>query len=348
MDKPKVSIIVPVYNVEQYLDNCIKSLLNQSLKDIEVILVDDESPDNCPQMCDEYAEKDSRIKVIHKKNGGLGLARNSGLTVATGEYVAFVDSDDYVELDAYKNLYEIAHKNKLEILRFGLDRFKHEGEFIQENKDTSLQILDDPNSLWQLPLCIFSDPLYDEQKHLFSGGSVCVALFKLDFLQVNGLLFTSEKKLLSEDFVFTHECYKKVKRIGNIPYTYYHYRLNPCSITTSIDIAKINKVFEFCKYYTNLYRKDGFSEKLSVVYPMGYYLSAMRSQSKLILLSNMHESEKKKWFDYVANHSYTKMISKTYPLKKLTKKQQLHFYMFKWHCYYLLKFMVMLFDKMKS
>ena len=84
----KVSVIVPVYNVEKYLDRCMQSLLNQTLKDIEIIMVDDGSPDNCPKMCDDYAKQDSRVKVIHKKNAGLGLARNSGLEVATGEYVA--------------------------------------------------------------------------------------------------------------------------------------------------------------------------------------------------------------------------------------------------------------------
>ena len=97
MERPKVSIIVPIYNVERFLDRCMDSLLNQTLKDIEIIMVDDGSPDNCPQMCDEYAKNDSRVKVIHKKNAGLGMARNSGLEIATGEYVAFVDSDDYVD-----------------------------------------------------------------------------------------------------------------------------------------------------------------------------------------------------------------------------------------------------------
>ena len=115
---PKVSIIVPIYNVEKYLHQCVNSLLNQILKDIEIILVDDESPDNCPAMCDEYAKQDSRIKVIHKKNEGLGYARNSGLEIATGEYIAFVDSDDYVELDAYQKLYSIAVDKKTDVLYF--------------------------------------------------------------------------------------------------------------------------------------------------------------------------------------------------------------------------------------
>lgn len=110
MNIPKVSIVVPVYNVEQYLDECVQSLLNQTLKDIEIILVDDESPDDCPQLCDKYAQADKRVKVVHKKNGGLGLARNSGLEVSTGEFVTFCDSDDYVALDTYEQCYEIAKR----------------------------------------------------------------------------------------------------------------------------------------------------------------------------------------------------------------------------------------------
>lgn len=102
MSNVKVSIIVPIYNVEKYLDRCMQSLLNQTLKEIEIVLVDDGSPDNCPKMCDEYAKKDSRVKVVHKQNAGLGYARNSGLENATGEYVAFVDSDDYVDINAYE------------------------------------------------------------------------------------------------------------------------------------------------------------------------------------------------------------------------------------------------------
>ena len=104
---PKVSIIVPVYKVEQYLDSCVHSLLNQTLKDIEIILVDDGSPDKCPIICDLYAQKDTRVKVIHKTNEGLGMARNSGIEFATGEYITFCDSDDYVDLETYETVYQI-------------------------------------------------------------------------------------------------------------------------------------------------------------------------------------------------------------------------------------------------
>lgn len=95
-----VSVIVPVYNVEEYLDNCVESIINQTYRNLEIILIDDESPDLCPQKCDSWAEKDSRIRVIHKKNAGVSFARNDGLDVARGAFITFVDSDDYLSSDA--------------------------------------------------------------------------------------------------------------------------------------------------------------------------------------------------------------------------------------------------------
>ena len=99
MNEPLVSVIVPVYKVEKYLDKCIESIVGQTYENLEIILVDDGSPDNCPTMCDEWAQKDSRIKVIHKENGGLSSARNAGLDACTGDYIGFVDSDDWIEPD---------------------------------------------------------------------------------------------------------------------------------------------------------------------------------------------------------------------------------------------------------
>lgn len=105
---PKISFIVPVYNVEKYLKKCVDSILGQTFKDFELILVDDGSPDNCPAMCDDYAQKDNRVKVIHKKNAGVDEARNSGIDAAIGEWAYFVDSDDWLELDAAERLYNEA------------------------------------------------------------------------------------------------------------------------------------------------------------------------------------------------------------------------------------------------
>ena len=112
---PLVSVIIPVYNVEQYLDKCVQSVINQTYKNIEVILVDDGSPDNCPKMCDEYSVCDKRIKVIHKSNGGLSDARNAGIDRAKGDYITFVDSDDYVEDNYVELLLHSVHKYNADI-----------------------------------------------------------------------------------------------------------------------------------------------------------------------------------------------------------------------------------------
>ena len=105
---PLISVIVPVYKVEKYLNKCVQSIVNQTYKNLEIILVDDGSPDNCPEMCDEWAKKDSRIKVIHQENAGLAEARNSGISVATGEFFMFIDSDDYAEPDMIELLLNLS------------------------------------------------------------------------------------------------------------------------------------------------------------------------------------------------------------------------------------------------
>ncbi len=107
MESDKISIIVPVYKVEEYLEECVVSLRNQTYKNIEIILIDDGSPDRCPQMCDNYAQTDARIKVVHQQNGGVSVARNSGIDISTGEYITFVDSDDYVD----ENYIELLYRN---------------------------------------------------------------------------------------------------------------------------------------------------------------------------------------------------------------------------------------------
>lgn len=133
----KISVIVPVYNVEKYLDKCVKSIVDQTYKNLEIVLVDDGSPDNCPQMCDEWAEKDGRIKVIHKENGGLSSARNAALEIISGDYVLFVDSDDWLESDAAEVMLSGADSHKADIVYGGFYFEKMNGPCsVQKIKNT--------------------------------------------------------------------------------------------------------------------------------------------------------------------------------------------------------------------
>ena len=157
MDK-KVSIIVPVYNAEKFLDRCVSSLANQTYKNLEIILVDDGSPDNSPKMCDEWAEKDSRIKVIHKSNGGVSSARNAGLELSSGEYLQFVDSDDYIELDFTQKMVEKYSPN-VDWVVSGFQIINDSGEqkFYNITKFTNIDILQNANIFMEFVLAGYFD-----------------------------------------------------------------------------------------------------------------------------------------------------------------------------------------------
>ncbi|MBR5509665.1 MAG: glycosyltransferase family 2 protein [Lachnospiraceae bacterium] len=135
---PLISIIVPVYKVEKYLERCVESLLSQTYQNLELILVDDGSPDRCPEICDAYAKKDERIRVIHQNNAGLSGARNAGIDVAKGEYLAFVDSDDYIASDFIQSLYELLQETGCAI---GQCRFAYvQGEPLKKDNNSSVHI----------------------------------------------------------------------------------------------------------------------------------------------------------------------------------------------------------------
>lgn len=137
-EKPLVSVVVPVYNVKQYLERCIRSIVEQAYKNIEIILVDDGSSDGSSDVCDKYSAKDRRIKVIHKRNGGLSDARNAGLIQAKGDYIAFIDSDDYVSKEFIKSLYDLVLQNDAEISVCGYKRVNESDEYIEEDVNVSI------------------------------------------------------------------------------------------------------------------------------------------------------------------------------------------------------------------
>ncbi len=133
---PVFSVIVPVYKVEKYIDRCVKSLMDQTFSDIEIILVDDGSPDNCGKMCDEYASKDARVKVIHKENGGVTLARRSGTEASSGEYISYVDGDDWVDERYFEKFYDIVKKHNPDIVFCGAV-WAYEDRFVEEKFNCS-------------------------------------------------------------------------------------------------------------------------------------------------------------------------------------------------------------------
>lgn len=239
MKYPKVSIILPIYNVEKYLDRCMDSLFNQTLEDIEIIMVDDGSPDNCPQMCDEYAKKDNRVKVVHKKNAGLGFARNSGLDVAKGEYIAFVDSDDYVGLNMYKTLYDRAEADKCDAVFCGFRTEMKQNKWMYSD-EVDADKLWKGNEVQQFMLDMIASGAGVKAERLYQM-SVWHSIYKRSLIEKEHLRFVSEREVASEDIPFQVDFLSKANTVAYIKETFYSYCLNGTSLTATLKPEKYAK-----------------------------------------------------------------------------------------------------------
>ena len=220
------SIIVPIYNVEPFIERCIDSLIGQTYGNIEIILVDDESPDSCPRICDEYAARDGRIKVIHKKNGGLSDARNAGLETASGDYVIFVDSDDYVSKDMCENLAAFASAGADVLI----------GEATVEGGVCDLSHVNAAEHSE-------SGAEYLKRAMLASKAPMAAWLnvYRREFLCSNGLRF--KYGILHEDEQFTPRALLKADSVVLTGVDFYRYIIRDGSITTKKDKRKNAKDF---------------------------------------------------------------------------------------------------------
>ncbi len=232
---PLVSIIVPIYNVEQYLAECLDSLVNQTLKDIEIICVNDGSPDNSADIVREYIQADSRIKLIEQENRGLSGARNTGLKVAKGEYVYFMDSDDWLESDAMDICYQVAVTKGVDVVFFDAIAFKDGVD------DDVGDMPDDYNRALALSEVankrIRAKKLFMQMiNNSTMRSSVWLNFIKRKLLLENRLYF--EEGLIHEDELFTPQLYALASTMMYIPCMFFHRRVRPGSIMTSVKIEK--------------------------------------------------------------------------------------------------------------
>ncbi len=249
MEQPKVSIIVPVYKTEKYLDRCIKSLKDQTLKDIEIILVDDGSPDSCPMLCDNAAKEDERIRVVHKENQGLGMARNSGIDAASGKYIGFVDSDDYVTENMFEELYLAAEKYGAQLVISGItfvggNMFGKESEYIENiffERDT---VFETENHIKDLMLGVMG-ALPHEKRDSRYGMSVCKNIYLRQSVLDNNIRFLSEREVLSEDAIFMIDYIKCIDKAVGVQGAYYLYCRNGDSLSKSYNSERLNKSLIF-------------------------------------------------------------------------------------------------------
>ncbi len=224
MKKGLISVIVPVYNVEKYLDRCIESIVNQTYKDLEIILVDDGSKDNSSKLCDNWSKKDKRIKVIHQQNIGVSSARNKGLDLCKGKYITFVDSDDYIEQDTYDQTISYFNSYNVDIVRFQSIRELKKYKIKSSNSVVGkIEYKENKNQILDLFL----------KKHEF--GSVCGSIFKKSIIGENRFI---EDLKFGEDYYFYFNVIFNSSSMYITNKAYYHYVCNNNSATQNFNLNK--------------------------------------------------------------------------------------------------------------
>lgn len=242
---PVISVIVPVYNVEEYVRRCIESVLSQSFTEYEIILVDDGSPDKSPQICEEYAKKDTRIHVVHKENGGLSSARNAGIDVAKGDYLFFLDSDDLIHPDCLSILYKCLEKTGAEISLGEFNRFDEYSQNYISHEEWN-EVIDCKNNVEILEL------FFEESKPIHKIVSACGTLWSASLF--DDIRFPIGR--LFEDEFTTYQLYYKANKIAITDYICYYYFINHNGITGTLNLEK-----RFDEYEAQWQRLNYLDEK---------------------------------------------------------------------------------------
>ncbi len=324
---PLVSVVVPIYNVEKYLNRCIESIVNQTYKNLEIILVDDGSTDNSSLICDEWCTKEERISVIHKENEGAGMARNSGINKAVGEYIFFFDSDDYIDCNTVEKCIDNAILNKSDVVVFGRKEVLENGsekivEFFPKEKK------------------FYGDEIYNKLlPEMFShkcgfGLSCCSKMFKLSVINDNKVRFKSEREILSEDSYFLLELFHKIKTVSILPEYFYYYceRFSSFSHTYTKDKQKNNDVFlSKCIKYV----KENNLNKKIIPHIIARYHTYSISVMKEILTANLTENEKREKLFNIFNSHFFRNTLKYVAFKNENIRIQIFLISIKFRLYFL-------------
>ena len=253
MTTPLISVIVPVYRVEEYLERCVKSILSQTYENLEVILVDDGSPDQCPAICDACAEKDARVKVIHQENKGLSGARNAGIDAASGEYLAFVDSDDYVSPHFIEELYQLLQDTGCAI---GQCRFSYvKGDGLVEESDSAF--------------CIYRGESLMEQLYGPEEKATCFVvawnkLYRAELFKETGIRYPEGR--IHEDEATTYRLFHEAKKLAFLDRALYGYYTENGGSITSVFSAKRLQWLTAHEERIAFFKKNGYEKLLPAAY----------------------------------------------------------------------------------
>lgn len=332
--KPKVSIIVPMYCVEQYIQKCIDSLVNQTLKEIEIILVDDGSPDKCGKIADEYSKKDSRIKVIHQENAGLGPARNSGIKIATGEYIGFVDSDDWVNNEMFERLYRKSIDKNADIVVSGHCDITNGVITKVKKHPLAGQTFDTLENIMEIRKNLYGHKLNDEEVEAFPM-SVWISIYRRELLLKYKLEF---KEILSEDIIFNLSAYKYAKVITFTGDTDYCYRKDDQpSITQTFSEKKLLRYQDFLTVLANMALLE--NDEDCVIRAKRTAIDYCRLYVGIVRNSNDSFKKKKEHINIFSKNRKINKLWEGYPVKSLPLQQRIFHEMIERECYGAVLFM---------
>ncbi|MBR6624020.1 MAG: glycosyltransferase [Ruminococcus sp.] len=302
---PKITIIAPVYGVEQYIDKFLGSIKEQTFQDYELILVDDGSKDNCPQILDAYAEGDSRVKVIHQENSGVSAARNAAFKYITGEYVYIIDSDDWLEPTALENLWKEAEKSKADIIYGEWVTEASSGPVLQECFAKEF-VTTDSKTIAALQFAVncnsgkvnIKRPEFDAIRSW--GGAPWRAMIRSAVILDNDVKFDPYVRGLGDDILFTLHLYQYVKKIAYIKKTIYHYRKLDNSYSHGFKenyFETIDRIIEKQQEFLKKYKKGKLAQESFYTRVMLYLMQGME---RYFLNTNNPKSEKERYQEFKA------------------------------------------------
>lgn len=282
MNNPLVTIVLPVYKVEDYLQRSVDSVLQQTYTNLDILLIDDGSPDSCPAMCDSYAATDSRIRVIHKQNAGLGMARNTGIDNATGTYICFLDSDDYIAPDTVEKCVKCITETGADVVQYGYYNVNSSGQVVHANIPNPQKLIYEGAEVQDtfLPDLMYDDPHARQQNNLWM--SMCGAMFRLDIMVQNNWRLVSERQIIAEDVFSLTRFYGHVNKVAILQEAFYYYCENGCSLTHTYRPDRFQGIMHFYReslcQIDELGYTDSIKERLAMV-SLSYIIAALKQEA---------------------------------------------------------------------
>ncbi len=285
MIEPLVTIVVPIYNSEKYLNRCLDSIVAQTYKNLEIVLVDDGSSDTSPKICDEWQARDARIHVIHKQNAGAGMARNTGIDNAAGEYIFIFDSDDYIAPNTVEKCISVAHMTSADTVLFGRNDVYTDGRIVEIANRVTKPIYEADEIINTLLPGLYT-------YRLGYGVSAWSKMFSMRIIKEHQLRFLSEREVVSEDSFFCLDYFPKAAKVALVEDRFYYYFKNDMSISRTYKLGQQIKNNNFLIKGLEKVKENNLPDSVGINFTSRYHIFCLAAM-KHIVVANMPWCDRK-------------------------------------------------------